>query len=184
MTGVGDGVVHWKSASWRAQAGAPHHCESWQGDFSLDVFNRTRETLSPGKQAVWSTFLPTPMTEQKSSLFQLGLFVLCHYVLLLHLKCAFLLLLITIILTYDLNLEILVCLTLVTFSLGNVVMSPDPGATFRQPWPLTSEFSEQIPCSSWVAGPWPLPLGLPRQELSSEQHREMLPLTPPLGFSL
>lgn len=183
MTGVRGGVVHWKSASWRAQKGAPRHCESWQGDSSLDVFNGTREKLSPGKQAVWSTFLLSPMTERKSRLFWLGLFVLCHYVLLLHLKCAFLLLLITIILTYDLNLEIFVCLTLVTFSLGNVVMSPEPGATFCQPWPLTWEFSEQNPPSSWVAGPWPFPLGMSRQELCSEQHREMLPLTTPLGFS-
>lgn len=183
MTGVGGGPVNRKPASWRAQAGVPHRCESWQGDFSLDVFNGTREK-SPGKQAVWSTFLLSPMTEQKSQLFRLGLFVLCCSVLLLHLKSAFLLLFITIFLTYDLNLEILVCLTLVTFPLGNVVMSPELGATFCQPWPLTLEFSEQIPPSSWVAGPWPLTLGLPRQELCRKRHREMLLLTPPLGFSL
>lgn len=122
------------------------------------------------------------MTEHNSRLFRLGLFVLCHYVLLLHLKCACLLLLINIILTCDLRLESLFCLTLVTFSLGNAALSPDPRATFLQPLPLTSEFSEHVP--PWFSGNKSLAFGpgVPWTR-AMERHGEMLPLTASLGFS-
>lgn len=171
LPGVGvRGVVNWKSDSWRAQADVLHCCESWQGDSSLDVFKGTTEKLSSGKQAVWLTFLPNPITEQNSRLFELSLFILSFFP-----PCSFtmclLLLFITIILTYDLHFETLVCLTLVTFSLGNAVMSPDPRATFCQPLPLTSEFPEQAPPSSLAVGPRPLELRLPGQELQNDTEK-------------
>lgn len=74
--------------------------------------------------------------QQNSRLFGLSPFVLCHFVLLVHSKCDSLFLIT--ISSPTTSIETLVCLTLVTFSLDNAVMWPDPGATFCQPLPLPS----------------------------------------------